>query len=154
MNSMQEPKEVPVDVLPPLPKDAYGLPSLPQTPAVPEAPFANWRTFYHPASGVVILGLDWISCGTDLLTGLLAIPVISALSFLISFPVIYAIQARWAKNTMAGAFGKALLGAILIAIPTPITGTLLGAAILALSGLPHHPVDIVKKLASQSKPAQ
>jgi len=27
------------------------------------------RTFYHPASGVVILALDWLVFGTDLLTG-------------------------------------------------------------------------------------
>jgi hypothetical protein len=37
----------------------------------------------------------------------------------------------------------------MVGLPFPITGTLLGAAILALSGLPHHPVDVVKKLASQ-----
>ena len=30
------------------------------------------------------------------------------------------------------------------------TGTLLGAGILALSGLPHHPVDAVKKAMTRS----
>jgi len=37
----------------------------------------------------------------------------------------------------------------MVGLPFPITGTILGAAILVLSGLPHHPVDLVKKLASQ-----
>lgn len=147
MNGTQEPREVPVDVLPPLPKDAYSTPS--QAQPVPAAPFPGLRTFYHPASGVVILGLDWLVFGSDMLTGFLALPVMCILAFLTSFPVIYAIQTKWAKDTMSGAFGKAFLGAFLVAVPFPITGTLLGAAILALSGLPHHPVDAVKRLASQ-----
>ena len=133
MNGIQEAREVPVDVLPPLPRDAASLPPLPQTPVVPEPPFSNLKTFYHPASGVVILGLDWLACGTDLLTGLLAVPMISILSFLVSFPVIYAIQTKWSKNSVSSALGKAFLGAFLVAIPTPITGTLLGAAGATLS---------------------
>jgi hypothetical protein len=51
-------------------------------------------------------------------------------------------------NEVGPALGKAFLGAFLVALPFPITGTLLGAAILALSGLPHHPVEVVKRLAS------
>ena len=57
-----ETQEVPVDVLPPIPKDA----PLPPPPPVNDSsvPFAGLRTFYHPASGVVILGLDWLAFGT------------------------------------------------------------------------------------------
>jgi hypothetical protein len=142
----QESQEVPVDVLPPVPKDS----PLPPPPLDDhKIPFAGLRTFYHPASGVIILGLDWLAFGTDFLTGFLALPVICVLSFLVSFALIFAVQLKWTKDTIPNALGKAFLGAFMVGLPFPITGTLLGAAILALSGLPHHPVDVVKKLASQ-----
>lgn len=145
----QEAREVPVDVLPPLPKDAQGN-SPPPGESVPPPPFAGLRTFYHPASGVVILGLDWLAFGSDVLTGLLAIPLICVLAFITSFPVIFAIQRKWSKDDVVPALGKAFVGAFLVAVPFPITGTMLGAAILALSGLPHHPIEMVKKLAAQA----
>jgi len=139
-------QEVPVDVLPPIPKDA---PLPPPPPATQHGvPFEGLRTFYHPASGVVILGLDWLAFGTDLFTGLLAVPEICVLSFLVSFALVMAVQLRWAKDSLPAAFGKSFLGAFLVGLPFPITGTMLGAAILVLSGLPHHPVDLVKKLAA------
>jgi len=142
----RETHEVPVDVLPPLPKDAP-LPAPP--PAEKSSPVENLRTFYHPASGVIILGLDWLAFGTDYVSFFLAVPVICVLSFLISFALIYAVQVKWAKDTIPSALGKSFMGAFLVGLPFPITGTLLGAAILALSGLPHHPVDAVKKLAER-----
>jgi hypothetical protein len=147
MNSgPHETQEVPVDVLPPTPKDA----PLPPPPLEDhKVPFAGLRTFYHPASGVVILALDWLLFGTDLMTGFLALPWVCVLGFLVSFPLVLAIQMKWTKDELPAAFGKAFLGAFMVGLPFPITGTILGAAILALSGLPHHPVDVVKKLASQ-----
>jgi hypothetical protein len=146
---IQEAREIPVDVLPPLPKDApLSSPPLDD----PQVPFAGLRTFYHPASGVVILALDWLIFGTDLMTGFLALPWMCVVGFLVSFPLVLAIQLKWTKDTLPAALGKAFLGAFMVGLPFPITGTLLGAAILALSGLPHHPVDMVKKLASQGTP--
>jgi hypothetical protein len=141
-------QEVPVDVLPPLPKDAP-LPPPPPAANDSSVPFANLRTFYHPASGVVILGLDWLAFGTDFLTGFLALPAICVLSFLVSFALVLAVQLKWTKDTIPNALGKAFLGAFLVGLPFPITGTFLGAAILILSGLPHHPVDVVKRLAEK-----
>jgi hypothetical protein len=142
-----ETQEVPVDVLPPLPKDA----PLPPPPPVSDSrvPFEGLRTFYHPASGVIILGLDWLAFGTDFLTGFFALPAICVLAFVVSFPLILAVQLKWTRDALPIALGKAFLGAFMVGLPFPITGTLLGAAILALSGLPHHPIDVVKKLAAQ-----
>jgi hypothetical protein len=140
-----EAQEVPVDVLPPLPKDA-GPPPFNDHPV----PFAGLRTFYHPASGVVILALDWLAFGTDFLTGFLALPWMCVAAFAVSFPLILAIQLKWTRDALPAALGKAFLGAFMVGLPFPITGTLLGAAILALSGLPHHPIDMVKKLAAQA----
>jgi hypothetical protein len=135
--------------LPPVPRDAYR-----QAPLAPEGsavPFDGLRTFYHPASGVVILGLDWLAFGTDFFTGFLALPEMCVLAFLVSFAAIMAIQLKWSRDALPAAISKSFLGAFLVGLPFPITGTLLGAAILALSGLPHHPIDAVKKLASQGK---
>jgi hypothetical protein len=140
----QEAQEVPVDVLPPLPKDAYP-PSVNAHPV----PFAGLRTFYHPASGVVILAIDWLAFGTDFFTGFLALPAICVLSFLVSFALVLAVQLKWTRDALPAALGKAFLGAFMVGLPFPITGTLLGAAILALSGLSHHPIDMVKRLASR-----
>jgi len=142
-----ETQTVPVDVLPPLPKDAY---QQPQPPATSHAvPFEGLRTFYHPASGVIILALDWFIFGTDFVTGFLSLPLMCVIGFLASFPLVLAVQLKWTKDAMPSALGKAFLGAFMVGLPFPITGTILGAAILALSGLPHHPVDVVKKLAAR-----
>jgi hypothetical protein len=143
-------KEVPVDILPPLPNGEFRSELPPPPPDKDAVPFAGLRTFYHPASGVVILGLDWLAFGTDFMTGFLALPELCVLSFLISFALVLAVQLKWTKDTKPVAIGKAFFGAFLVGLPFPITGTILGAAILALSGLPHHPVDVVKKIAERS----
>ncbi len=136
---------VPVDVLPPVPKGSE-LPAPPRD----HVPFEGLNTFYHPASGVVILALDWLLFGSDLMTDFLALPAMCVLGFLATFPLVLIIQRAWSRNTWPGAIGKAFLGAFMVGLPFPVTGTLLGAAILALSGLPHHPVDAVKKAISRS----
>jgi len=148
MNAVEpEPRHVPVDVLPPLPEEAPQA-APPDQSAGPPPPFAGLRTFYHPASGVVILGIDVLVFGPEMLSGFLDLPVMCALAFFTTLPLVWVIQARWSKDTTSTAFGKAFLGAFLAGLPFSIAGTLLGAAVLALSGLPQHPVDMVKKLTS------
>ncbi len=139
-------REVPVDVLPPVPKDGYA----PTTAPHERTPFEGLNTFYHPASGVVILALDWLIFGTDLFTGFLALPTMCVLGFIATFPIVYLIQQKWSKDNLPNALGKAFLGAFMVGLPFPVTGTLLGAAILALSGLPHHPVEAVKRLVTRA----
>ncbi len=145
MSSGAHSPSVPVDVLPPVPKDAE-LPAPPRE----RAPFEGLNTFYHPASGVVILALDWLLFTSDLMTDFLALPAMCVLGFLATFPLVLVIQRGWSHNSWAGAIGKAFLGAFMVGLPMPITGTLLGAGILALSGLPHHPVDAVKKAVDRA----
>ena len=137
-------REVPVDVLPPVPADAHSPWARPGEP-----PLAGLKTFYHPASGIAILGIDFLVFGTELFSGFLDTPFMCVLAFLVTFPIVFAIQRQWGRNTGATALGKAFLGAFMAGLPFSIAGTIYGAAILALSGLPHHPVDVVKKLASQ-----
>ena len=100
-----------------------------------EAPKSSARTFFHPLSGVVILGVDWLAFGIDLPTEFLATPFVAVAAFAATFWAVSKIQERHGDEPRTAAF-KALLGAIAAGIPFPITGTLLGTAIIMLSGLP------------------
>jgi hypothetical protein len=126
-----EPQEIPVDVLPPLPKDAYAPTPVPTTNP---PPLSNWRTFYHPASGVVILGIDLLVFGPEMLSGFLDTPIMCVLAFVATLPLVFLIQLKWSRDALPNAFGKAFLGAFLAGLPFSIAGTMLGAAVLALSG--------------------
>jgi hypothetical protein len=137
-------RTVPIEVLPPVPQDAAMSPRA----AADHPPFDGLKTFYHPASGVVILGIDILVFGPEMLSGFLDTPLMCALAFLATFPLVFMIQWKWAKNTMSAAFGKAFLGAFLAGLPFSIAGTMLGAAVIGLSGLPSHPVEMVKRLMS------
>jgi hypothetical protein len=147
-----EVREVPVDVLPPVPRDAHQPPREMTDPRVPAPPFSGLRTFYHPASGVAILGIDVLVFGPEMLSGFFDLPIMCVLAFLATFPIVYVIQWRWAKNSPSVAFGKAFMGAFLAGLPFSIAGTMLGAAVIALSGLPSHPVEMFKKLTSSRAP--
>jgi hypothetical protein len=137
-------REVPVDVLPPVPADAH--PSLWAQKGEP--PLAGLGTFYHPASGIAILGIDFVVFGTELFTGFLTTVPMSILAFVLTFLVVFVIQRKWRLERNSVALGKAFLGAFMAGLPFSIAGTIYGAAILALSGLPHHPVEMARRLAS------
>ncbi len=143
MSTEPESQRVSVDVLPPVPKDA---------PLTTTPPLAAFGSFYHPASGVVILALDWLAFGSDLMSGMLALPLVCVVAFLATFPSLYLIQTKWSQDKVGPALGNSILGAFLVALPFPITGTLLGAAVLALSGLPKNPVEALKKLTEPKQP--
>jgi hypothetical protein len=93
------------------------------------------RTFFHPASGLAILAIDWLFFGLEWELG----PVSLVLSCLASFGLCYAavkrIQERWHGDDPRLARNKALFGAAAAGAPFAIGGTLLGGLILVLSGL-------------------
>ncbi|MBI4347150.1 MAG: hypothetical protein HY553_09870 [Elusimicrobia bacterium] len=93
------------------------------------------RTFFHPLSGLVILGVDWLAFGVELPTQFLFTPVVSVIAFCVTFWAISKIQQSHGDEGRVASF-KALLGAIAAGVPFPITGTVVGTAILILSGLP------------------
>lgn len=100
---------------------------------------AKRRSFYHPLSGVVILGIDWLAFGMDLFSGFAALAAVSAVSFVVTFYVVLGIQRRLHDDKPGMAVFKALVGALAAGVPFPVTGTIVGAAIIALSGLPTLP---------------
>lgn len=140
-------REVPVDVLPPVPHDAHR--SVFAAPGEP--PLAGLKTFYHPGSGVAILGIDFLVFGTELFTGFLTTPIMSVVAFIVTFFCVFFIQRKWALDRSSVAFGKAFLGAFMAGLPFSIAGTIYGGAILALSGLPHHPVEMLRRAVSGQK---
>ena len=122
---------VPPDPDPDEPVDAEVVAPRPPAKTGAEAP----RTFFHPLSGLVILGVDWLAFGIDLPTEFLLTPVVSAAAFAVTFWAVSRIQKRQGDEPRWVMF-KAVLGAVAAAVPFPVTGTVVGTAILLLSGLP------------------
>jgi hypothetical protein len=112
----------------------------PDEPIEPEivstAPAKKESSFFHPLSGAIILGVDWLAFGMDAVSGFAALAVVSLLAFGVTFYGVYWAQVRLRGDAPRAAWLKALIGAVAAGVPFPVTGTIVGAAILALSGLP------------------
>ena len=90
---------------------------------------------FHPYSGPLIIAMDWVFFGMEAGTLGLSIPVMSLLAFTTTLLGVCTIQIKLAKDNLAIALAKGVLGGFVAGIPTPIAGTFVGALILALSGL-------------------
>lgn len=93
------------------------------------------RRFLLPATGLWILGLDWLLFSPDAVTVGLSLPATSAIGFLAGSVGAYLFQHRFAGNSRRQALLKAALAGLAVGIPLPITGTIVGAWIIAQSGL-------------------
>ena len=93
------------------------------------------RYWLHPTSGLLILGVDWLFFAPEAATAEFAAIVTSPLAFLITSIGVFWIQRRKNQDTLAAAALKAVLSGIVAGIPTSIGGTILGTAVLLLSGL-------------------
>ncbi|HBL19174.1 MAG: hypothetical protein A2X36_14840 [Elusimicrobia bacterium GWA2_69_24] len=105
---------------------------------IPESarePERRLKTFFHPYSGFVILGADWLAFGIELPTGMVLAPVVSLFTFAAVFWIVSRIQLYYGDQRRAAYF-KAFLGALAAGVPYPVAGTAVGTAILLLSGLP------------------
>lgn len=89
----------------------------------------------HAASGALILGVDWIFFGADAITLGASVVVTSIAAFAITAAGVFWIQRRKAGDSAARAALKALFGGAVAGVPTSIGGTVVGAAVLLLSGL-------------------
>lgn len=91
--------------------------------------------FLLPATGLWILGLDWLLFGKEAATLMLATPITSLVGFLAGSIGAYHLQRRYALNTPAAALLKSLLSGLMVGLPFPLAGTMFGAWIVAGSGL-------------------
>ena len=99
-------------------------------PPVPDRP-----TFYHPVSDAAILAVDWACFGLEWGLGPVSVVVMSVAAFVSTYAVVWRAQERLRGDPPRLAHAKALAGALAAAVPFPITGTIVGATIIALSGL-------------------
>lgn len=92
-------------------------------------------TLYHPASGLLILAVDWLLFSGGLLTLGVSTPVLLVAGGSLSALAVTALQRRYADEARGTALIKGALGGLAVGLPFPVAGTGLGGAVLALSGL-------------------
>lgn len=89
----------------------------------------------HPGTGALVLGLDWLLFSGEALSAGAATPITATLGGLAAGIASYRIQTKLAHDATRSAFWKALVAGVVVALPFPVGGTLLGSLILASSGL-------------------
>lgn len=93
------------------------------------------RRFLHPASGGLILGLDWLLFSGTVATAGVALPASILSGFLLSSVGVTAIQRFIAGDSRTKSALKGLAAGIVVGAPFPVAGTAVGGGILMLSGL-------------------
>lgn len=93
------------------------------------------KPFFQRASGAAILTVDWLCFGLEWQLGPLSMAAMSVAAFVATYAVVWKVQTRLGGDDARRAHAKALLGALAAGAPFPVTGTVVGGLILALSGL-------------------
>lgn len=91
--------------------------------------------FFLPLTGLWVLGWDWLLFSNDVGTLGLATPLTVTLGFFAGAIGAYQIQRRFAGDDKSQAWVKALLAGLVVGVPFPLAGTVVGGWILAKSGL-------------------
>ncbi len=92
-------------------------------------------TVLHPASGILILGLDWLLFSQSALTLGLSTPLVALVGFGIAGLGTGLIQRVYRQDGIGKVVLKGLLAGVTVGIPLPVAGTAVGGGVLALSGL-------------------
>jgi hypothetical protein len=93
------------------------------------------KRFMLPATGLMIMGFDWLLFSKEAATLGLAIPLTSVVGFLAGSLGAYHLQRKYGLDTKPAALMKSLLAGFLVGIPFPLAGTLAGAWIMTTSGI-------------------
>jgi hypothetical protein len=93
------------------------------------------QRFMLPATGLLMLGLDWFLFSGEAATLGLATPATALVGFLAGSLGTYRLQRRFGLDSRPAALGKALLAGLFVGAPFPLAGTLVGAWVVATSGL-------------------
>jgi hypothetical protein len=93
------------------------------------------QRFMLPATGLLMLALDWFLFSGEAATVGLAAPAAAVFGFLAGSLGAYRLQRRFGLDSRPAALGKALLAGLFVGVPFPMAGTLVGAWVLATSGL-------------------
>ena len=89
----------------------------------------------HPATGALILGLDWLLFTSNFATAGTAILLTTLGGGSLAAALTYFVQRRYSGDTRGAAILKALGAGACVGAPLPIGGTLVGGLILSVSGL-------------------
>lgn len=92
-------------------------------------------TLLHPASGLLLLGLDWLLFSAGVITLGVSTPLLATGGGVLAGLGIGWIQHRYTEDDRLKQVLKGIGGGLLVALPLPIAGTAVGGLILALSGL-------------------
>lgn len=92
-------------------------------------------TWFHPASGLLILALDWLLFSGGVLTLGLSTPLLLTLAALGTAGGVTGLQRRYGDDSRRASLLKGIVGGIAVGLPLPIAGTGVGGLVLALSGL-------------------
>ena len=103
------------------------------------------RRFILPATGVWILVLDWLLFSSNVLSAWLATPAVMVIGFVLGSGGSFLVQRRAANDGLWSAAMKALLTGVLVGLPWPIGGTLVGGWVLLTSGLADARKEIMGK---------
>ncbi len=93
------------------------------------------RRFMLPATGAWILALDWLLFSSNTLSAWTATPIVMVVGFVLGSAGAYVIQRRGANDAPWSAVLKAVLAGIVVGLPWPVGGTLIGGWVLLSSGL-------------------
>ena len=93
------------------------------------------KYWLHPASGLLVLTVDWLFFAPEAATAEMAAIVTSPLAFVITSTGVFWIQRRKNGDSFGSALLKAFFSGVVAAIPTSIGGTILGTLVLTMSGL-------------------
>ena len=103
------------------------------------------RRFMLPATGAWILAMDWLLFSANALSAWLATPVVMVVGFVLGSAGAYLMQRKAAHDAPFKAVLKAGLAGIVVGLPWPIGGTLVGGWVLLSSGLGDARKEIVGK---------
>lgn len=92
-------------------------------------------TFLHPASGIIILGLDWLLFSGNAITLGLSTLGLAGIGFALGGLGTGLAQRVFHGDGVVKALLKGLLAGITVGLPLPVAGTAIGGGILALSGI-------------------
>lgn len=93
------------------------------------------RRFLLPATGVWILVLDWLLFSSNVLSVWLATPVVMIVGFVLGSGGTFLAQRKAAGDETFRAVLKAILAGVVVGVPWPVGGTLIGGWVLLTSGL-------------------
>src|SRR5690242_20762734 len=86
------------------------------------------KRFMLPATGLLIMGLDWLLFSEEAASFGVLIPFTSLVGFVAGGIGTYLLQTRHGLDSKAAAALKGFLAGILVGLPFPLAGTLAGGA--------------------------